>query len=224
MFTLQCFGTGRADWCLHLVFFGPWTHPAIIAHTHHSPCADASMHPSPLHRSSRPSSASCQENALRLWQQRAGGCRMPGALINTSKCAGLLAYAQTYTCKHTQSFHAHVHVLLTMDRVAEVAHRHTVLPAPCNLASMNPCYPGFCNRPIHHPSSPIIINLLSSPRCTQVFITGHGGNEFMKFQDQQELMSADVADVLAQVITDLHPDRIISDQTRSHRHQRTDGC
>ena len=35
--------------------------------------------------------------------------------------------------------------------------------------------------------------------CPQVFITGHGGNEFMKFQDQQELMAADVADALAQV-------------------------
>lgn len=32
-----------------------------------------------------------------------------------------------------------------------------------------------------------------------MFITGHGGNEFMKFQDQQELMAGDVADALAQV-------------------------
>ena len=32
-----------------------------------------------------------------------------------------------------------------------------------------------------------------------VFLTGHGGNEFLKFQDQQELMAGDVADIIAQM-------------------------
>ena len=42
-----------------------------------------------------------------------------------------------------------------------------------------------------HPAPPALI--------PQIYITGHGGNEFIKFQDQQELMAGDVADALAQV-------------------------
>ncbi len=33
----------------------------------------------------------------------------------------------------------------------------------------------------------------------KVYISGHGGNEFMKFQDTQELLAADIADALAQM-------------------------
>ena len=38
-----------------------------------------------------------------------------------------------------------------------------------------------------------------SPPKKQVYLSGHGGNEFMKFQDTQELMAGDVADALAQM-------------------------
>lgn len=32
-----------------------------------------------------------------------------------------------------------------------------------------------------------------------VYLTGHGGNEFLKFQDNEELMAQDVADAIAQM-------------------------
>lgn len=32
-----------------------------------------------------------------------------------------------------------------------------------------------------------------------VYVTGHGGDEFLKFQDQQEVTSTDIADALAQM-------------------------
>jgi hypothetical protein len=42
-------------------------------------------------------------------------------------------------------------------------------------------------------------SMMQSPPGTQVYLAGHGGNEFMKFQDQEELMAADVADAVAQM-------------------------
>lgn len=32
-----------------------------------------------------------------------------------------------------------------------------------------------------------------------IYLTGHGGNEFLKFQDTEELMAQDVADAVAQM-------------------------
>jgi hypothetical protein len=67
------------------------------------------------------------------------------------------------------------------------------VPAPASPAPHAPRPP--LQAPPHPPSQ---INPYPTPP-PKVFITGHGGNEFMKFQDQQELMAADVADALAQV-------------------------
>jgi phosphatidylinositol glycan class K len=33
----------------------------------------------------------------------------------------------------------------------------------------------------------------------QIYLTGHGGDEFLKFQDTTELMAQDLADALAQM-------------------------
>jgi hypothetical protein len=52
----------------------------------------------------------------------------------------------------------------------------------------------------HDPSVPRAKRLLSdSGSNVLVYITGHGGNEFIKFQDTEELLAADVADALAQM-------------------------
>ena len=32
-----------------------------------------------------------------------------------------------------------------------------------------------------------------------VYMTGHGGNEFLKFQDQEEISAFDIADAIAQM-------------------------
>jgi len=45
-------------------------------------------------------------------------------------------------------------------------------------------------------TSPVVCIL---PLTCQVYISGHGGNEFMKFQDTAELMAQDVADAVAQM-------------------------
>jgi phosphatidylinositol glycan class K len=37
------------------------------------------------------------------------------------------------------------------------------------------------------------------PLVVQVYLTGHGGNEFLKFQDTEELMAQDVADAVQQM-------------------------
>ena len=42
--------------------------------------------------------------------------------------------------------------------------------------------------------------LLSDERSNVlVYITGHGGDEFLKFQDQTEISSTDIADAIAQM-------------------------
>jgi hypothetical protein len=52
----------------------------------------------------------------------------------------------------------------------------------------------------HDPAVPRAKRMLSDADSSVfVFLTGHGGAEFLKFQDQQELMAGDVADALAQV-------------------------
>lgn len=52
----------------------------------------------------------------------------------------------------------------------------------------------------HDPSVPRAKRLLSDSNSNVlVYITGHGGNEFIKFQDTEELLAADVADALAQM-------------------------
>jgi phosphatidylinositol glycan class K len=52
----------------------------------------------------------------------------------------------------------------------------------------------------HDPSVPRAKRLLSDAGSNVlVYITGHGGNEFIKFQDTEELLAADVADALAQM-------------------------
>jgi phosphatidylinositol glycan class K len=38
-----------------------------------------------------------------------------------------------------------------------------------------------------------------SPRYRQIFLTGHGGDGFIKFQDVQELIDQDLADALQQM-------------------------
>jgi glycosylphosphatidylinositol transamidase (GPIT) subunit GPI8 len=38
-----------------------------------------------------------------------------------------------------------------------------------------------------------------APCVVQIFMTGHGGDEFIKFQDTSELMAQDLADAMAQM-------------------------
>ncbi|GBF89707.1 GPI-anchor transamidase [Raphidocelis subcapitata] len=52
----------------------------------------------------------------------------------------------------------------------------------------------------HDPAVPRAKRMLSDAGSNVlIYITGHGGNEFIKFQDQQELMAGDVADAVAQM-------------------------
>jgi hypothetical protein len=55
----------------------------------------------------------------------------------------------------------------------------------------------------HHATAPVSqIHLIINPHhdpCSffQIYLTGHGGDEFLKFQDVTELMAQDLADGLA---------------------------
>ncbi|CAD7701930.1 unnamed protein product [Ostreobium quekettii] len=52
----------------------------------------------------------------------------------------------------------------------------------------------------HDPAVPRSKRLLSDQGSNVlVYITGHGGNEFLKFQDNEELMAQDLADAVAQM-------------------------
>lgn len=52
----------------------------------------------------------------------------------------------------------------------------------------------------HHPAVPRAKRMLSDRGSNiLVYISGHGGNEFMKFQDHEELMAQDVADAVQQM-------------------------
>ncbi len=50
------------------------------------------------------------------------------------------------------------------------------------------------------PSVPRSKRLLSDERSNIfVYMTGHGGNEFLKFQDNEEISAFDIADAFAQM-------------------------
>ena len=50
------------------------------------------------------------------------------------------------------------------------------------------------------PSVPRSKRLLTDDRSNIfIFMTGHGGNEFLKFQDQEEISAFDIADAIAQM-------------------------
>lgn len=52
----------------------------------------------------------------------------------------------------------------------------------------------------HDPAVPRAKRMLSDQGSNVlVYISGHGGNEFMKFQDSEELMAADIADAVQQM-------------------------
>lgn len=52
----------------------------------------------------------------------------------------------------------------------------------------------------HHPSVPRSKRLLSDEGSNVLlYMTGHGGDEFLKFQDSEEIQSRDLADAFAQM-------------------------
>ena len=57
------------------------------------------------------------------------------------------------------------------------------------------CFPGRVD-----PSVPRSKRLLTDDRSNVfIFMTGHGGNEFLKFQDNEEISAFDIADAVAQM-------------------------
>ena len=52
----------------------------------------------------------------------------------------------------------------------------------------------------HRPETPLSKRLLSDERSNVLlFLAGHGGDEFMKFQDREQLLAQDLADAVAQM-------------------------
>lgn len=71
----------------------------------------------------------------------------------------------------------------------------TYAPTPCHLT---PCHLTALGRV--EPSVPRSKRLLTDDRSNIfVYMTGHGGNEFLKFQDNEEISAFDIADAFEQM-------------------------
>jgi hypothetical protein len=142
-------------------------------------------------RPPRPCRAPCEAHAVRSGQQRPGERPAPAGLRRSPK----------QRCWHGCASGLHA-IAPGVAATAAAADVRCLEPVKGQSASQQGCalgvatglQPWRCAHP--HPPHPPPTH---PGELLQVYISGHGGNEFMKFQDTEELMAADVADAVQQV-------------------------